>query len=47
MDARCECLTELSRDEVLWRFHFMLGTIHYTDTSPNCGNILSQRILNR
>ena len=34
IDALCECLPELSRDEVLWRFHFMLGTIYYTATGP-------------
>ena len=27
IDALCECLPELPRDEVLWRFHFMLGTM--------------------
>ena len=29
-----ECLPELSPDEVLWRFHFMLGTIYYSASSP-------------
>jgi AcrR family transcriptional regulator len=29
-----ECLPELSEDDVLWRFHFMLGTIYYSATSP-------------
>ena len=29
-----ECLPELSADEVLWRFHFMLGTIYYSASSP-------------
>ena len=24
----------LSADEVLWRFHFMLGTIYYSASSP-------------
>lgn len=29
-----ECLPELSEDDVLWRFHFMLGTIYYSASSP-------------
>ena len=29
-----ECLPELAADEVLWRFHFMLGTIYYSASSP-------------
>jgi AcrR family transcriptional regulator len=29
-----ECLPALSEDEILWRFHFMLGTIYYSATSP-------------
>jgi AcrR family transcriptional regulator len=29
------CLPGLSRDELLWRFHFLLGTISYTGTGPN------------
>src|SRR5258705_2052041 len=29
-----ECLPELPEDEILWRFHFMLGTIYYSATSP-------------
>jgi len=29
-----ECLPELHADEVLWRFHFMLGTIYYSASSP-------------
>ena len=29
-----ECLPELPADEVLWRFHFMLGTIYYSASSP-------------
>jgi len=30
----CECLPELPEDEILWRFHFMLGTIYYSASSP-------------
>ena len=29
-----ECLPDLPRDEILWRFHFMLGTIYYSVASP-------------
>ena len=29
-----ECLADLPADEVLWRFHFMLGTIYYSASSP-------------
>ena len=29
-----DALPELSADEVLWRFHFMLGTIYYSASSP-------------
>jgi AcrR family transcriptional regulator len=29
-----ECLPDLPADEVLWRFHFMLGTIYYSVSSP-------------
>jgi AcrR family transcriptional regulator len=30
-----KCLPKLSRDEVLWRFHFLLGTIYYTGAGPH------------
>jgi len=29
-----ECLPEVPSDEILWRFHFMLGTIYYSASSP-------------
>jgi AcrR family transcriptional regulator len=29
-----KCLPGLPADEVLWRFHFMLGTIYYSASSP-------------
>jgi len=29
-----ECLPRVPPDEVLWRFHFMLGTIYYSVASP-------------
>ena len=28
------CLPEVPADEILWRFHFMLGTIYYSVSSP-------------
>jgi AcrR family transcriptional regulator len=28
------CLPHLPADEILWRFHFMLGTIYYSVSSP-------------
>jgi hypothetical protein len=34
VDALHECLPDLSRDDLLWRFHFMLGTIYYSTSSP-------------
>ena len=42
IDALCECLPELPRDEVLWRFHFMLGTIYYTASGPHRIKALSE-----
>jgi AcrR family transcriptional regulator len=42
IDAFCECLPEIARDEVLWRFHFMLGTIYYTATGPHRIKALSE-----
>ena len=33
--ALASCLPKLSRDEILWRFHFMLGTIYYSASGPN------------
>jgi AcrR family transcriptional regulator len=35
IDALRECLPHLTRDEILWRFHFMLGTIYYTASGPH------------
>jgi AcrR family transcriptional regulator len=29
-----ECLPQVPPDEILWRFHFMLGTIYYSVASP-------------
>ena len=35
VNALRECLPDLSRDDILWRFHFMLGTIYYTASGPH------------
>ena len=35
INALRECLPHLTRDEILWRFHFMLGTIYYTASGPH------------
>ena len=34
MAALRQCLPEVPADEILWRFHFMLGTIYYSVASP-------------
>jgi AcrR family transcriptional regulator len=34
VDALRECLPQVETDEILWRFHFMLGTIYYSVSSP-------------
>jgi AcrR family transcriptional regulator len=33
--ALAECLPGLGREEVLWRFHFLLGTLYYTMITPD------------
>ena len=38
----CRCLPDLSREDVLWRFHFLLGSIYYTATGPHRIKILSK-----
>jgi AcrR family transcriptional regulator len=35
IDALCESLSHLSRTDVCWRFHFMLGAIYYTAAGPH------------
>ena len=35
VDALHRCLPHLSRDEVFWRFHFLLGAIYYTAAGPH------------
>jgi AcrR family transcriptional regulator len=34
VSALRECLPHVPPDEILWRFHFMLGTIYYSVASP-------------
>jgi len=29
-----ECLPRVPADQILWRFHFMLGTVYYSVASP-------------
>ena len=33
--ALCECLPHLKREDVFWRFHFLLGGIYYTALGPH------------
>jgi hypothetical protein len=35
IDALCECLPHLTRTDICWRFHFMLGAIYYTAAGPH------------
>jgi AcrR family transcriptional regulator len=42
VDALCACLPHLTRDDVLWRFHFLLGAIYYTGAGPRRIRDLSQ-----
>lgn len=39
--ALCQCLPHLKRDDVFWRFHFLLGGIYYTALGPHRIYILS------
>ncbi len=41
VDAFHKCLPRLGREEVFWRFHFLLATIYYTAASPHRIRILS------
>lgn len=42
IDALAECLPQLSRDDIYWRFHFLLGTVYYTASGPHRIRMLSQ-----
>src|SRR5262249_57830787 len=35
IDVLCECLPHLTKTDVCWRFHFLLGTIYYTAAGPH------------
>jgi AcrR family transcriptional regulator len=35
IDALSACLPHLSRTDVCWRFHFLLGTVYYTAAGPH------------
>jgi len=35
IDALAECLPHLTRDDIYWRFHFLLGTVYYTAAGPH------------
>lgn len=42
MNALHRCLPHLSYEHILWRFHFMLGTINYTAVGPNRITVFSE-----
>jgi len=42
VETLCKCLPQLSREDVFWRFHFLLGTIYYTATGPHRIKTLSK-----
>lgn len=42
IDALALCLPHLSREDLYWRFHFLLGTIYYTAAGPHRIRSLSQ-----
>lgn len=35
VNALSKCLPDLSREDVFWRFHFLLGAVYYTATGPH------------
>jgi AcrR family transcriptional regulator len=35
IDELCDCLPHLTRTDVCWRFHFLLGSIYYTAAGPH------------
>jgi AcrR family transcriptional regulator len=35
VNALCNCLPHLHREDILWRFHFLLGAIYYTGVGPH------------
>jgi hypothetical protein len=35
VDALRKCLPHLKTEDILWRFHFLLGAIYYTGAGPH------------
>jgi AcrR family transcriptional regulator len=42
VDVLSQCLPHLTRAEVFWRFHFLLGAIYYTAAGPHRVRVLSR-----
>jgi AcrR family transcriptional regulator len=42
VNALHHCLPHLSYEDILWRFHFTLGTINYTAVGPNRITVFSE-----
>jgi AcrR family transcriptional regulator len=42
VDVLSQCLPHLTRAEVFWRFHFLLGAIYYTAAGPHRIRVLSR-----
>jgi hypothetical protein len=42
VNALSKCLPYLSKEDVFWRFHFLLGCIYYTATGPHRIKTLSK-----
>jgi AcrR family transcriptional regulator len=42
IDALGECLPHLTREDIYWRFHFLLGAVYYTASGPHRIRTLSQ-----
>jgi AcrR family transcriptional regulator len=42
IDALVKCLPGLTKEDVFWRFHFLLGGIYYTATGPHRIRALSK-----
>jgi len=42
IDALGKCLPHLTREDVFWRFHFLLGATYYTATGPHRIRTLSK-----
>jgi AcrR family transcriptional regulator len=42
IDAICECLPDVPRNEIVWRSHFLLGALYYTLVTPERVSRLSR-----